>query len=429
VARPVAAQDTAPPASAAASPATCLQRQPVLDRAERVVAYRLGTVRERTLRISEWRPSTRRLFDALLLEELVRSRIGPLLARRRVVLPVGSGIVDHPLIEHAARENVVVHVTWHDVSGATPGDTLTHRLARLREIGVRVACTHALLEREPESAAWDHLTVDVGSVDPARLLDVVRGLGRRGRDRAPWATNVQSLESYQACRELGFAWFHGDFVGVMRERDQHMELPPYRLAAVQMMNAIRSEAGLERAWADPTLVLRLLRYVNSPAVGLRTPVRDLRHAIAFLGYDELYRWVTLLLFAVHRGGERDPMEHVLRESSLVRARLMEQLGAVRLAPRECGQLFVTGVLSSIDLLLGAPMREALARFNLPAEVAQALVHGNGPYGPYLDAALACERDDQRSIAALAGDCGVDPGTVNRLHLAALEWMLELAADE
>jgi EAL and modified HD-GYP domain-containing signal transduction protein len=46
---------------------------------------------------------------------------------------------------------------------------------------------------------------------------------------------------------------------------------------------------------DPTLAFRLLRYINSPAFGLRVEVTRFRHAIMLLGYQRLKRWLALLL--------------------------------------------------------------------------------------------------------------------------------------
>lgn len=429
--------DGAPPATVAPAEATTvamqtyLRRQPVIDRSERVVAYVLSTDRHQAFRGHQWQPVTRRLFDDLLLAQFAQSSLGPVLRERLVFLPVGTGIVDHPLASSAARENVVVHLTWHDAAGSDRGETLASRMHRLRDMGITLACAHDLVDAPGALEAADYITVDASSVDPAQLLDVLRRTGRRAKERPPVAMNVDSVESYQACRDMGFGWFHGEFVSAVRQGEGRTELPPYRLAALQLLDAIRRQGSFqelaEKAWSDPTVVLRLLRYVNSPAMGLRTPIADLKHAITYLGYDELYRWVTLLLFSIRRAGDRDPMEYVLRETALVRGRLMERLGTGRLDARECAQLFVVGILSSIDLLLRMPMAEALTRFTLPPEVTQALLHGTGPYAPYLDLALACERGDQGSIERLASVCDLDAAGVNRMQFEALQWTLEFTA--
>jgi EAL and modified HD-GYP domain-containing signal transduction protein len=431
--QPADTQPATEPAADAVRPAQAathasLRRQLIIDRAERVIAYELSTDRHQAFRTHQWQPVTRRLFDDMLLSQLAQTDLAPLLRQRRVFLPVGSGIVHHPLLKSAARANVVLHLSWHDVESQRGDETLASRMAKLHAMGITLACAHDLADDADSLDAADFITIDGSRVDPAQLLDVVRRSARRGRERPQVAMNVDSMESFQACRDMGFGCFHGEFLTLDRQGEARVELPPYRLAALELMDAIRRQASYEelaeKAWSDPTVVLRLLRYVNSPAIGLRAAIRDLKHAISYIGYEELYRWVTLLLFSIHRAGDRDPMESVLRESALARARLMEQLGAKRLPARECGQLFVAGILSSIHLLLHMPMEEALARFTLPPDLTQALVHREGPYAPYLELAFACERADQRSIEQLAEACGLDTQAVNRLHIESLQWMLE-----
>ena len=46
---------------------------------------------------------------------------------------------------------------------------------------------------------------------------------------------------------------------------------------------------------DPSLAFKLMRYINSPAFGLRVEISSFRHAIMMLGYKRLKRWVALLL--------------------------------------------------------------------------------------------------------------------------------------
>ena len=42
-------------------------------------------------------------------------------------------------------------------------------------------------------------------------------------------------------------------------------------------------------------VIRLLRYINSPAFGLRVEISSFSHAIMMLGYQRLKRWLAPLL--------------------------------------------------------------------------------------------------------------------------------------
>jgi EAL and modified HD-GYP domain-containing signal transduction protein len=128
-----------------------------------------------------------------------------------------------------------------------------------------------------------------------------------------------------------------------------------------------------------------------------------------------------LLFSV--GKETHPLDEALRENALVRARLAEHLARSQLNPKDCDEVFVTGILSVIDALFEIPMQDAIAQLNLPVSVADALLRREGPYAPYLQLAIACENSDQETIKTLAGQCKLDAIEVNQRHIEALTWAL------
>lgn len=68
---------------------------------------------------------------------------------------------------------------------------------------------------------------------------------------------------------------------------------------VELMRRIDKEAPIDKLeeaiTLDPTLAFKLLRYINSPAFGLRVEVSSFRHALMLLGHQRLKRWLALLL--------------------------------------------------------------------------------------------------------------------------------------
>ena len=50
----------------------------------------------------------------------------------------------------------------------------------------------------------------------------------------------------------------------------------------------------------PMLSYKLLRYINAPVNGFQQQIRSIAHALVIIGYKQLYRWLTLLLFTSGR---------------------------------------------------------------------------------------------------------------------------------
>jgi len=118
---------------------------------------------------------------------------------------------------------------------------------------------------------------------------------------------------------------------------------------------------------------------------------------------------------------------VLMETAVVRGRLAELLGQKALGRGAGEHLFVAGMFSLLDRLLGLSMQEVLDAIQLPDEVVKALTKREGSYGPYLALAEACELNSNL-VASLAATLGLSPSDVNEAHLSALAWAQSVGLD-
>lgn len=427
--------ETAPPARAEdadAPPPPFLRREPMLDRNQQLVAYVFSVQTPGAMRGHAWRAASRKFFDGALIDHFAAGDLAGLLAKRLAFLPLGPGGLDHPRLERLPRQNLVIEFapatdTRFDQDGER--DAILTRLSALRDAGFQLACGDDLAGRGlPEALDLAHY-ISLGEVAeeaPPDLLARCRRLATSHPDAVLIARAIDSGELYQACRQLSIQLFQGRFL-THRELNPANKIAPYRMFVVQLLNAIKRQADYDElagiAWCDPALAYRLLRFVNSAAFGLRVKIDRLRNAMAYVGRDELYRWLTLLLFS---SKDNNPLDEALRENALTRARLSEKLAEGRLSAKECDEVFVVGILSVIDTLLEMPMPDALAQITLPDAVADALLRRDGKYAPYLSLAIACEESDQDTIRALAIELGMDADTVNRRHIEALAWTMNFS---
>jgi EAL and modified HD-GYP domain-containing signal transduction protein len=193
-----------------------------------------------------------------------------------------------------------------------------------------------------------------------QLGDLIVNIKNHG-DFQLLANPVESEELYTVCHKLGFNLFQGYFFAkALPARAKAVD--SQRLHVMQLLNQTIKHADiseLEKGFKhDPVLSYKLLRFINSPATGLMQPVRSIAHALVVLGYDQLYRWLTLLLFA---SGQPDQRTLALMNNALVRARLTELLGRKKLKPQEQEGLFITGIFSLLDALLSMSMETALEK--------------------------------------------------------------------
>lgn len=136
-----------------------------------------------------------------------------------------------------------------------------------------------------------------------------------------------------------------------------------------------------------------------------------------IGRERLYRWLSLGLYRVE-GGERDAM---LLELALCRARFLELATSDLPDRRMRDELFLLGMFSVFDSLLGMPMEQIVAHIHLPPAVANALVNSEGPYGAYLSLALAVEKGRGALADRLASELGLPLQQLAQHATAARAW--------
>jgi hypothetical protein len=200
---------------------------------------------------------------------------------------------------------------------------------------------------------------------------------------------------------------------------KHQPQGPARASIAPLLRAIDQDASLDRIeellGADPVLAYRFLQHVNSPALKLRGSVESLRHGLMVLGLGNVQMWLQAQLA---QAGDAPDLQPV-RTQLVTRARLFEHL----LDPGEEDELrrevYLCGLLSQIDLLLGEPLAGALERLPLSERVREALLAHSGPYHPTLALARALESPDLRTIHLLCDSYGLAPGDVNRALLRTL----------
>jgi EAL and modified HD-GYP domain-containing signal transduction protein len=186
-----------------------------------------------------------------------------------------------------------------------------------------------------------------------------------------------------------------------------------RLACLRLLAVLASEefdvADAEAAIrSDPGLTFRILRTVNSASSGLRRTISSVREAVILLGPRALIGWVLLMSMS---GADAGSGAAVNVDVALTRARMCELLAAR--ADVSADVAFTAGLVSSLDLLLGMPLDEAVSDLPLDAEVCAAVLEHRGPLGVLLADVLAYENSTQPQLLGI--------GEARPAYLAALTW--------
>ncbi len=407
-------------------------REAVLNLDQRVVGYEFRLNEAKRKRVRHSTDIIHRLYDEVLIRNVLKMDIDRLLGHRIAFIPVSVCSLESALIEQLPFSNTVLVFDCSEEFTADrnkSAQTILPKMKELRDLGFQIGLSNYVEQPEiqPFLDLAEYVLVDVASRPLPDITTEVNAISRNAFSKKLVAHDIDSLEMLQVCKKLPFAFFQGGFV-TRREKWEKPRTDTGRLKVLEIMNQVRRNAEIAEIAAlfrqDPVLSYKILRYINSPAGGLSKPADTLEQALLILGQQQLYRWLTLLLFV---SGNVEELDAALMENALVRARLTELLGTDQMGAAKKDDLFVTGMFSLLDVLLRTPMDQALKSLKLPEAVTQALIAREGPFAPYLELAIACEEFDAKKIAHLSRLLNLDVDRVNINHIDALVWAQNLDA--
>lgn len=419
----------AAPAAATAKKSSVMRRQAMLNREQHIAAYTFMLRQAQEGKAEVLSPEAQRLLDETLLDNLARMDIARLLGQRQAFVPIMPATLFSPLIEGWPAAGTVWLLQMD--ARTVIDEALLARMAELKGRGYRFAVEAAAVVRPERHGLLQHadcVLFDVGSEDIPTITAQMAAVSKVASGKQFVATEVQTLEVFHVCHKLQFALFMGPFI-TRREVTDAPAVGPSRAKVLDLMNRVRTGAEQPELAAqfrlDPVLSARLLRYVNSPGMGLLNKIGGIEQALMVMGQDKLYRWLTLILFT---GGKSQDLDQAVLENALARGRLAEQLAGRALFAKARDEIFVAGLFSLLDVVMRMPMDQVLKQISLPAEISEAIVSRRGPYAPYLSLAIACEQDDQTSIETLSREIGREVDEINAAHMDALLWAQQMAGD-
>lgn len=394
-----------------------LARQPIVDNQQKIIGYEL--LFRRSAEATSASFTDDHLATSKVLANIL-SNMGAewLLGDKLAFINASSSMLMSDFLELLPVNRAVLEVL--ETTRATP--ELLARCHELRTLGYRLALDD--FELTPESAPLlaiaNFIKLDVQKLNNNGQLEThVRALEKYPAQLI--AEKVETKSEHNICKKLGFAYYQGYYFAHPETLSAKVINPAYAVV-LELLNKVRNNAevkDIESSFKrDVALSFKLLRYINSVGFGLSCEIQSLRHALAILGYQQLYRWLTLLLVTAGEGSTSP----ALMKTAVTRGRLTELLGKDMLEATDRDNLFIVGVFSLLDVMLEMPMEEVLDKLSLPESISDALMSRQGLYGPFLDLAIACEEGDTDHIEKLAFSLQLEPDKINQAHLSALAWV-------
>jgi c-di-GMP-related signal transduction protein len=409
-------------AASVEKPIPCIARQPILTAEENVIGYELffredAEKQKFTSDAEAATSATIYMLNFVGLGVLCDGRLAFINATRQMLLSDYFSLLPPQAVVIEIPEDV-------------PADEeLTQACQRLKQAGYSIALDNFVPGDQRASLVpyARFIKVDISRVRSEESSGLIKLYGTE--ECRMVAQKVETREQFATASKNGFTRFQGYFFR-RPENLRVRQIPANQTTYLRLLAAVsKSEIDFVELEAlikrEPSLCYRLLRHLNSPLLGLSTPVLSVRNALALLGEQESVRWIRMATTLVM--GQEKPSNLVL--SSLVRARFCELI-----APKvEHGNsdLFLMGMLSLIDAILAIPIGMVVEELCLDPNIKEQLLCAKTGkktiLSPAYDLMVAGEAGDWESVTRIGKQLNLSLSFVAKTSHDAMRWAHEITA--
>jgi len=210
---------------------------------------------------------------------------------------------------------------------------------------------------------------------------------------------LETWKDYERAKLMGYAYFQGHFFlePQLLKRREISGSAAHCMQLLQLVHQKPMDQGKieEVLKQEPTLLYKLLRFLNSPVMARPVEVKSVHSAISLLGDDEFRRWASLVAVVVPA---TDKPGELIR-TGLTRAFFCEALARAKTRRSAAFEYFTVGLFSIMSAILDRPLADITAELAVSEKVRDALEGKRNEMRYALDAAVAFELGKWEEFAA------------------------------
>ena len=268
----------------------------------------------------------------------------------------------------------------------------------------------------------DYAMINTGHPDYVKELKVIQNSYPRMKLAL---TNIFSKKSFNSLKVVSNALYEGRFynqpvtVGVTK-------VSPLKANSLRLLRIVSEEDfDLDQisdvVAQDTALSISLLKFINSPAVGLTSTITSINHAVAMLGQIETSKWIKAAVSAYLA----DDKPNEISKLSLSRAKFAENLAIPFNLHEDQSSLFLMGLFSLLDIILDMPMENALQEVPVSPEIRDALISRSGKYADIINLIFCYEAADWEKVSYILLINGFESEVLNQCFISSLIWYRDL----
>jgi EAL and modified HD-GYP domain-containing signal transduction protein len=396
-----------------------IARQPIFDTKGKVYAYELL-----------FRSGLHNYFDcddpdraaaSVIANSNLLFDLGEMTGNTKAFINCTHRVIQEGVFTTLPRQQAVIEI----LEDVDPDEKIIAACTQLKKQGYTLALDDFVYHEnyEPLLKLADIIKVDVllsNEEEQARLAEMMIPRGIK-----MLAEKVETHEVYENTKKMGYQYFQGYFFAkpvIISRKD----IPTNKVQFLRILKDVNAQDVDFKKLAltiqsEVSLSYKLLRLINSAAFALRHRVTSILQALSLLGLHEIRSWVSLL--SISSMADDKPAELVV--SSLIRARLCEQLAHPCGIGNRQSDLFLIGLFSLLDVIMSRPIEEILAEISVEDDIIETLLDTPGPLYRVLTLVIALEQGKWDQVSKLATELQINESILAQFYLDAVKWSQDI----
>jgi len=362
-----------------------IARQPIYDREKKVFAYEIYLRRKES---PESYPTEVPFSKAAyivtdIISELGFEKVGN---GKKIVINVSLESILNKALDILPFEKVIFDLNKPEVPvGETVYRKIIDRIFDLKGRGAMFILNEHLYSLEYKELLK---VIDIIEfVYPSLTPDKARTVKNYGKKLL--VSRIEKEEEYKEALEVGVDFLEGNYLSPP-EVVKDFELAPFLkitlLRLMSMMSAAKSLKDFAQIISsDVGMTVRFLQFVNSAYFARRKKIEDVTHAVAYIGLENLKRFILLLALNEYVKIENPE----LWRKSLIRAQIAEEL-TQKHSPEIAQKAFLAGLFSLLDKILNVNIVDFLKELNIDEDIVRAFDGEKNAIREILDWAIMLE---------------------------------------
>ncbi|WP_034644001.1 EAL and HDOD domain-containing protein [Desulfovibrio inopinatus] len=396
-----------------------IARQPIFNRGLKVWGYELlfrrGTENVANV-IDEDKATAKVIVDGYTLARSSMDQAA------RVLINFPENLILSGAAKALSKNDCIVEILEH----VHPTNDVLQALADLKDKGFKLALDDFF--GEPSMAPFlrlaDIVKVDILGKSPDQICELFDTLQHSGR--VLLAEKVETKEEFKLTKSLGFHLFQGYYFSkpeiVPGRKISAGNAGKLRLLGELTHDDINIDHLARIVSEDISLSYRLLQYINSARFSMRSKVNSIKQAVIRLGLNPLREWLMLVAMS---DMAPSPRTKELAKLSATRGKFFELLGQNAPLAFKPESLFLLGLLSKLDTLLGQPMSQTIKSMPLADDIRDALNGEKNEARQFLDMVQFLERGLFDDASRILHRLSIPADRTALFHADAQQWAHEI----